>query len=217
MSASHNHNPHDHHDHRHPPHPQQPDEESDLGYYPVLEQAVRELLIEKGHITAAEVREMVESIDARAVSHGAAVVARAWTDPAFKQRLLANGTEAVKEFGIDFGPLDLVVVENKADLHNLIVCTLCSCYPRPLLGRPPDWYKSKEYRARVVFEPRTVLKEMGTEIPENIPIRVYDSTADLRYLVLPVRPAGTEGWTAAQLEKLVTRDSMVGVIPASSP
>lgn len=217
MSSSHDTHGHDHHDHQHAPHPNQPDEESDLGYYPILEQAVRELLMEKGYLTAAEIRETVESIDAQAVSHGAAVVARAWTDPAFKQRLLADGSAAVKEFGVDFGPLDLVVVENKPDVRNLIVCTLCSCYPRPLLGRPPDWYKSKEYRARAVYEPRQVLKEMGTEIPESIPIRVYDSTADLRYLVLPMRPAGTEGWTAAQLEALVTRDSMVGVIPAKNP
>ncbi len=148
---------------------------------------------------------MVEVIDSQTPALGARVVARAWVDPAYKARLLANGTEAVKELGIDMGTTKLVVVENTPQVHNLIVCTLCSCYPRPVLGLPPDWYKSSAYRSRAV------LAEFGTVLPEGVAVRVHDSTAEMRYLVLPMRPAGTEGLSEAELAELVTRDSMVGV------
>ena len=174
---------------------------------------MRELLIEKGVLTGEEIRAQIESLDAIEPVLGGRIVARAWLDPDFKSRLLANGTEAVRDdFGIDMGDAELVVVENTPAHHNLIVCTLCSCYPRQVLGMPPDWYKSRNYRSRVVNEPRTVLREFGTELPDDIAIRVHDSTADLRYLVLPMRPAGTDGWGEDALAETVTRDSMVGVI-----
>jgi nitrile hydratase len=202
---------HDHsHDHHHP-HETLPDAEERISYYRTMENAVRELLIEKGIITADEVRRAVEKMDARTPAAGARVVARAWTDPAYKARLLADGTAACQELGIDMGPTKLLVVENAAALHNVIVCTLCSCYPRMLLGLPPDWYKSRAYRSRVVREPRAVLHEFGLDLPEEVEVRVHDSTADMRYLVLPERPAGTEGWAEERLAALVTRDCMVGV------
>jgi nitrile hydratase len=156
-------------------------------------------------------------MDARSPALGARVVARAWTDPAFKAQLLADGTRACQSLGIDMGPTNLCVVENTAEAHNLIVCTLCSCYPRTLLGLPPDWYKSRAYRSRAVREPRAVLAEFGTVLPEGTTVRVHDSTADLRYLVLPRRPAGTEGWSEEALAALVTRDSMIGVALAKEP
>ena len=139
------------------------------------------------------------------------MVAKAWTDPEFKKRLLANGTAAVAEMGIPMGDAELIVVENSKDVHNVIVCTLCSCYPRTVLGLPPDWYKSRNYRSRVVVEPRAVLKEFGTELPDSVILRTHDSNADMRYLVLPERPAGTEDWSEEQLAVIVTRDCMVGV------
>jgi nitrile hydratase subunit alpha len=139
------------------------------------------------------------------------VVARAWADPAFKKRLLENGTKAVGEMGIPMGDAELIVVENTKDVHNVIVCTLCSCYPRTVLGLPPDWYKSRNYRSRVVAEPRVVLREFGTAIADEVTLRVHDSNADMRYLVLPMRPPGTEGWSEERLAGLVTRDCMVGV------
>ena len=196
------------HDHDHTP---PPDRDGPLSYYQVMETAVRELLIEKGIVTADEVRATVEAMDARNPAIGARVVARAWTDPAFKDRLLADGSAACAELGVDMGPTHLVVVENSPQVHNVIVCTLCSCYPRFLLGLPPDWYKARAYRSRVVREPRAVLREFGTELPEQIEVRVHDSTADMRYMVLPLRPAGTEGWDEAKLAALVTRDCMIGV------
>jgi nitrile hydratase len=177
----------------------------------MLETAVRELLIEKGLFTADDVRRMLEEFDTQTPALGARVVARAWVDPAYKARLLANGSAAVEELGISMGTTKLVVVENTPDVHNLIVCTLCSCYPRPVLGLPPDWYKSKAYRSRAVREPRSVLAEFGTVLPEGVAVRVHDSTADMRYLVLPRRPAGTEHLDEASLAELVTRDSMIGV------
>ena len=204
------------HDHDHP-HDRPPDRDGPPTYYQVMEAAVRELLIGKGVLTAAEIREAVEKMDARTPAQGARVVARAWTDPAFKARLLADGTAACGELGIEMGPTRLVVVENTAQAHNLIVCTLCSCYPRMVLGLPPDWYKSKAYRSRAVREPRAVLAEFGTDLPETMTVRVHDSTADMRYLVLPSRPAGTEGWDEARLAALVTRDSMIGVALARAP
>ena len=209
------HPPHDH-DHPHA-HPLRPDQDETLTYHQVMEVAVRELLIEKGIITAEEVHRAIEAMDARTPSQGAKMVARAWTDPAYKARLLANGADAARELGIDVGATHLLVVENVPRLHNLIVCTLCSCYPRMVLGRPPDWYKSRAYRSRVVHEPRAVLAEFGTPIADDVEVRVHDSTADMRYLVLPERPAGTEGWDEARLAELVTRDSMIGVAKAREP
>jgi len=182
-----------------------------------MEIAVRELLIEKGIVTADAIRRAIEAMDARTPEQGARIVARAWRDAAFKQRLLDNGTAACKELGIEMGPTRLVVVENTPVVHNLIVCTLCSCYPRMVLGLPPDWYKSRAYRGRAVREPRAVLAEFGTVIAPEIIVRVHDSTADMRYLVLPERPAGSDGMSEAALAALVTRDSMIGVAFARQP
>ncbi len=179
--------------------------------------AVRELLIEKGIVTAAALDMAVSDMDARTPSRGARVVARAWTDPAFKQRLMTTGTAAVEEMGIAIEPTILVVVENTAHVHNVVVCTLCSCYPRMLLGLPPDWYKSRPYRSRVVNEPRTVLREFGTELGPDVTVRVHDSTADMRYMVLPMRPSGTAGMSETELAELVTRDSMIGVSVPKTP
>jgi nitrile hydratase alpha subunit len=180
-------------------------------YYQVLGLALKDLLIEKGVFTADEIRKAIEFRDSITPALGAKIVARAWTDPSYKMRLLANGTEAIKEFGLDMGALHLVVVENTDAVHNMIVCTLCSCYPRAVLGLPPSWYKSREYRSRTVREPRNVLAEFGTKIPDTVEVRVHDSTADMRYLVLPQRPKGTERMSEDELAALVTRDSMIGV------
>lgn len=185
------------------------------GYYDIMETAVRELLIEKKLIGPDEIRRQIEVLDSRTPALGAKVVARAWIDPAFRARLLANGRAACEELGITFyDDTLLIVIENTDRVHNLIVCTLCSCYPRPVLGLPPDWYKAKPYRARAVVEPRAVLREFGTIIPDDVEVRVHDSTAMVRYLVLPRRPAGTEHYSEEQLATLVTRDTMIGVVPA---
>ena len=190
----------------------QPDlEDSPAGEYELCAQAMRELLIEKGVFTGEDIRARIEQLDAIEPALGGRIVARAWTDPDFKRRLLEDGTEAVKDFGVDMGEADLAVIEDTPDSHNLIVCTLCSCYPRQVLGLPPDWYKSRNYRSRAVVEPRAVLREFGTEIADNVVIRVLDSTADIRYMVLPLRPAGTEGWDEERLAGIVTRDTLVGV------
>jgi nitrile hydratase len=199
-----------HHDHDHP-HATLPDAGDHLTYYQAMEVAVRELLIEKGIVSADEVRRQVEDMDGRNAGMGAKVVARAWVDPAYKQRLLTDGNSAVEEVGLDRGLYKLVVVENTPQVHNVIVCTLCSCYPRWLLGLPPDWYKSRNYRSRVVREPRSVLHEFGLDLPDNIAVRVHDSNADMRYLVLPMQPAGTENFSEEQLAAIVTRDAMIGV------
>ena len=180
-------------------------------YYQFLEISVRELLIEKGVLSAEDIRNAVKEMDSRGPELGAKVVARAWVDPQFKQLLLQDAPSAVKTLGLDIGPVQLLVVENTTDVHNLIICTLCSCYPRTLLGLPPDWYKSREYRSRAVREPRSVLLEFGTDISNKVEVRVHDSTADLRYLVLPQRPAGTGHLTEDELAALVKRDSMIGV------
>ncbi len=177
-----------------------------------LEQAFREALIAAGVVTQAEVDARVEFMYARTPALGAEAVARAWQDDAFRRRLLDDGSAAVRELGIEVGPLKLVVVENTPEVHNLIVCTLCSCYPRMLLGLPPDWYKSVAYRSRAVREPRAVLAEFGTHIAEDRAVRVHDSTADMRYLVLPMRPPGTERLSESALRALVTRDSMIGAV-----
>lgn len=180
--------------------------------------AVQALLIEKGLITADEVRRAVEEMDYRSPALGAKVIARAWVDPAFKSRLLANAKSAILELGIDVGELaTIVAVENTEKVHHAVVCTLCSCYPRGLLGYPPDWYKSLNYRSRVVVDPRGVLKEFGLQLPPNVEVRVLDSTADMRYLVIPARPAGTDGMSEEELAGLITRDSMIGVAQARTP
>lgn len=199
---------HDDHEHGHD---HLPDAEERIGYYQTMEIAVRELLVEKGIITAEDVRAAIEAMDARTPAQGARVVAKAWTDPEYKKRLLADGSAACRELGIEMGPTKLVVVENTEHVHNMIVCTLCSCYPRFLLGLPPDWYKSRNYRSRAVREPRAVLAEFGTSIPDDVDLRVHDSTADMRYLVLPRRPEGSEGMSEAALAALVGRDAMIGV------
>ena len=192
-------------------HPPRPDLDDALTHHKAMEIALRELLIEKGVFTADDVRRQVEDMDSRSPAQGARVVAKAWTDPAYKKLLLTDGGEACAAAGFERGPYKLIVVENTADTHNVVVCTLCSCYPRWLLGLPPDWYKSRAYRSRLVREPRTVLREFGTEIPNHVTVRVHDSTADMRYLVLPQRPPATEGWDEERLAALVTRDAMIGV------
>ena len=189
----------------------EPSGENTRGYYRRMQAAVEELLILKGVVTAADVDRQVEAMASRSPERGARFVAHAWIDPAFKARALADGAAAAEEIGLEVGPLRLIVVENTPDVHNVIVCTLCSCYPRMLLGIPPEWYKSRAYRSRVVRDPREVLAEFGTEVPAGVPIRVHDSTADMRYIVLPMRPAGTEGWSEERLAGLVTRDSLIGV------
>jgi len=181
------------------------------GYYRRMQAAVEELLILKGIVTPEDVQRQVDAMDARNYKRGARMVARAWCDSAFKARMLANGSAAAEELGLEVGPLKLIVVENTLGVHNVIVCTLCSCYPRMLLGIPPEWYKSRAYRSRVVREPRAVLAEFGTRLPEDVDIRVHDSTADMRYMVLPLRPRGTDGWNEERLAALVTRDSLIGV------
>ncbi|WP_394198280.1 nitrile hydratase subunit alpha [Litoreibacter albidus] len=212
--------PHDHHDHDHlspSGHPYRQDNDGALTYWQTMEIALRELMIEKGELSAAQIQAQIDAMDERSPANGAAVVARAWTDPDFRDRLLANGSDAAREMGFDIGPMHLVAVENTADIHNLIVCTLCSCYPRNLLGLPPDWYKTREYRSRAVREPRAVLREFGVELPVTTTLRVHDSTADMRYIVLPARPAGTDGLSVDALAKLVTRDSMIGTGLAKAP
>jgi nitrile hydratase len=150
-------------------------------------------------------------MDERGPRNGAAMIAKAWVNPAFYDLMMRDATEAARTLGMDPTWLNLIVVENTPSLHNVVVCTLCSCYPWPLLGLPPDWYKSRSYRANVVRSPRDVLREFGTELPDVVAVRVHDSSADMRYLVMPMRPDGTEGWSEAQLAALITRDSMIGV------
>jgi nitrile hydratase len=203
--------------HRHE-HPSQPDlEDQPVGYYQVMTEALGEVLIDKGVITADELRQQVEWQDSRAPVFGAKLIARAWVDPDFKERLLEDVNGAAAELDIDAGDIPIRAVENTGQVHNVIVCTLCSCYPKPLLGAPPDWYKSRNYRTRVVREPRAVLAEFGTRLADDVQVRVHDSTADMRYLVLPMRPAATDGMSAEQLEALVSRDCMVGTTVPEAP
>ena len=207
----HHHHDHDHdHDHDHPHAPPQPDDKVH-SYYQILSIALKELLIEKGVVTAAQVRQFIEKRDSITPANGAKVVARAWLDPAYRARLFEDGNSAAAELGFPITGTKLVAVENTPDTHNVVVCTLCSCYPRDLLGLPPAWYKSRAYRARVVREPRAVLREFGTELSDDVALRVHDSTADIRFLVVPQRPSGTEGLDEDALAALVTRDSMIGV------
>ena len=205
------------HDHDHEAHvPIQ--HERELTYHEKRIRAMQALLIEKGIVTANEIRQQEETLDAVTPALGAKVVARAWVDAAFKARLLADARSAVVELGIETDQMTtLVAIENTAKIHNVVVCTLCSCYPRTILGLPPAWYKSLEYRSRVVVDPRGVLREFGLEIEPEVEVRVYDSTADMRYLVVPERPAGTEDLTESELAELITRDSMIGVAKARTP
>ena len=203
---------HDHdHDHDHDLTFQPDIEDAEPSRYELMTYAIRELLMEKGHLTPEELRAAQEKVEALEKSDGATVIAKAWMDSDFKKRLLEDGNAALAEVGIDAGAAKMTVVENTEDVQNVVVCTLCSCYPRAVLGMPPDWYRSKSYRSRVVIEPRKVLSEFGTNIPDDMTVRVHDSLADLRYLVIPRRPDGTEGWSEEQLAAIVTRDTMVGV------
>lgn len=174
--------------------------------------ALRDLLAEKGLVSAAEIAERIAITDAASPALGAAIVARAWTDTAFRARLLADGSRAAEEMGITMrGAPPLGVLENTETTHHLVVCTLCSCYPRAVLGYPPFWFKSASYRARAVRDPRGLLAEWGTVLPAETRLRVIDSTADYRWMVLPRRPAGTEGWTVERLAAIVTAGDMIGV------
>jgi len=188
-----------------------------LSYFQLMEVTLRELLVEKGVITQQQVDGEVQAMRGRTPERGARVVAKAWVDLHFKKFLLENATAACESLGIEIPALKLVAVENTPQVHNVIVCTLCSCYPRVLLGIPPDWYKSRNYRSRTVREPRVVLEEFGLKLSKETAIRVHDSTADMRYIVLPMRPAGTEGWSEERLAQLVTRDSMIGVSLPTPP
>jgi nitrile hydratase subunit alpha len=202
---------HHDHGHEHGHHHQEPESVLSLRV-----RALESLLVEKKLVASDAVDRIVSAYEEDIGPHnGAKVVARAWLDPAYKQRLLADGTAAIEELG--FGGVDLKVVENRPGVHNMVVCTLCSCYPHALIGLPPVWYKSFEYRSRAVREPRVVLREFGLDLPENVEIRIWDSSAELRYLVLPERPAGTEGLSEAELAGLVSRDSMIGVAVARPP
>ena len=181
--------------------------------------ALESLLIEKGLVDPAALDALIETYETKTgPRNGARVVARAWSDPAYKQRLLSDASAAIAEFGFSGRQgEDMVVLENTPTVHNLVVCTLCSCYPWPVLGLPPVWYKSAPYRSRAVLDPRGVLREFGLDLPAEVEVRVWDSTAELRYLVLPMRPAGTEGWSEEQLADLVTRDAMIGVTQTLTP
>lgn len=195
MTATHDH-PHAH--------------DAPMGYYERLALAAYELLVEKGALSPEAVANAIQAMEGRTPDNGARVVARAWTDPAFKERLLHDANAACLELGLDLKPMRLLVVESTPGVHNMIVCTLCSCYPLMLMGTPPAWYKSKSYRARAVREPRAVLREFGVELADGVTVRVHDSTADMRYMVIPVRPPGSEGMSEAELAALVSRDAMIG-------
>jgi nitrile hydratase len=204
---------HDHdHDHHH-------DHGSELSEMQLRVRALETVLSEKGYFDSAVLDTIVEAYETRiGPRNGALVVAKAWTDPAFKRKLLADGTEAIRSLGHESRTGDhLNVVENTAQVHNIVVCTLCSCYPWEVLGLPPVWYKSAPYRSRAVKDPRGVLADFGVTLPKDTEVRVWDSTAETRYLVLPMRPSGTEGWSEEQLADLVTRDSMIGTGLPSKP
>jgi nitrile hydratase subunit alpha len=198
--------PHDHHDHEH-------EHGSELSEAALRVRALETILTEKGYVDPAALDAIVETYETKiGPRNGARVVARAWADPTYKARLLADATTAIAELGYGGRQGEhMKVVENTPQVHNLVVCTLCSCYPWPVLGLPPVWYKSAPYRSRAVIDPRGVLEEFGTRLSPETKIRVWDSTAELRYLVLPMRPAGTDGFSEEALAQLVTRDSMIGV------
>ena len=204
------------HDHDDDPDAPSPDDPPPQTEWEVLEAALSELLVEEGVIEPADIHRQMNMMASRNPALGAKIVAKAWADPDFKTRLIDDARTTLREeMDLDIGTLaELQVVENTADLHHVVVCTLCSCYPRPVLGIPPAWYKSREYRSRIVAEPRNVLEEFGTDLPESVAVRVLDSTADLRYLVIPRRPPGTDGWSEEKLASLVSRDSMIGTAVA---
>jgi len=215
MSEHHDHDDHDHHDDGHHDTPGSRRARSE---FELRTMALEAALAEAGRASTDAIDAFVEHLEHRmGPHHGARVVARAWVDPAFKERLLADGTAAVAELGIAGAEGHVRVVENTGRVHNLVVCTLCSCYPCPLLGIPPTWYKSFAYRARAVAEPRAVLGEFGCVLDDDVEVRVWDSSAAVRYLVLPVRPAGTEHLEEDQLAALVTRDAMIGVGVVGAP
>ena len=209
-------NDHEHdHDHDHPHAPVTNDGEPPAA---IRARALEELLVEKGVIRREEVRRNIDALVSRSPADGARLVARAWVDPEFKERLLADARAAALELGLDPGPSPVVVaVENTDEVHHMVVCTLCSCYPRGLLGPPPDWYKSLPYRSRAVSDPRGVLREFGVELDDDVDLRVLDSTSEIRYLVIPRRPPDTEGMGEEELASLVTRDSMIGVAQPAGP
>lgn len=203
---------HDHGGHVHDDHaPLNEHDDGPPSEFEIMSRAMQEILEAKGVITAEEVTRRMEQFEEDFPYRGSRVVARAWVDPEYRKRLLEDGKAACAELGIDLEADRLIAVENTPEVHNVIVCTLCSCYPRALLGMPPTWYKSRNYRSRVVFEPRKVLKEFGTELADSVTVRVHDSNADMRYLVVPMRPQGTEGWSQEQLADILTRDTLVGV------
>lgn len=211
----HDHDDDDDHDHDH-----DHDPITDGGEHPAARRAraLADLLIDKGVLSEEDIRARIDWLVSRTPSNGSKLVARAWVDPAFRQRLLADARVAALEFGLDPGPSPVVVaLENTDTVHHMVVCTLCSCYPRALLGPPPAWYKSIEYRSRAVSDPRGVLAEFGLELGDDVDLRVVDSTADMRYLVVPRRPAGTEELSEDELAALVTRDSMIGVTQPAAP
>ena len=205
---------HHHHDHDHASEPGSPLAETDLRV-----RALESLLVEKGLVDPAALDVLIDTYETKVgPRNGARVVARAWVDPAYKTRLLADARSAVAELGYQGrGGEEIMALENTPKVHNLVVCTLCSCYPWPVLGLPPVWYKSAPYRSRAVLDPRGVLREFGLEVPDDVEVRVWDSTSEMRYLVLPERPEGTEGMGEAELAELVTRDSMIGVARVKSP
>ena len=187
----------------------------ELSHWAKRAYAMRDILIEKGVVTEADIRQQAEFTESKTPANGARLVALSWTDPEFKARFMADPKKVCAEMGIDASTLnEFVILENTDKVRHMVVCTLCSCYPRPILGRPPDWYKSFNYRKRAVNDPRGVMREFGLDLPDDVEVRVHDSTADMRYLVIPARPAGTEDLSVEELEKLVTRDSMIGVMDA---
>jgi nitrile hydratase len=202
--SGHDHDDHHHHHHDH--------DHSDLSETELRVRALESILTEKGYVDPTSLDLLIDLYEKKiGPRNGIRVVAKAWADPAYRDRLLTNATAAIAE--LDYSGRQgehMVVVENTPDHHNMVVCTLCSCYPHPVLGLPPVWYKSAPYRSRAVSDPRGVLKDFGVALPDSTKIRVWDSTAEIRYLVLPMRPAGTEGWSEDRLAELVTRDSMIG-------
>jgi len=222
MADKHHHHDHEH-DHRHGGHDDRhappPDSGRPRTEFELLERALSELLIAKGVLAEADIQRQINFMASRTPALGAKIVAKAWADPAFKRDFMAEPRATlIKHFDVDIGAaLELKVIENGPGDHHVVTCTLCSCYPRMLLGPPPAWYKSLAYRSRVVVEPRAVLKEFGLVPPRTTAVHVHDSTADLRYLVIPRRPKGTEGWSEAKLATLVTRDSMIGTAEALAP
>ena len=207
MSDRHRHDEHDH------------DQGSPLTETELRVRALESLLVDKGLVEPAALDALIDTYETKVgPRNGARVVARAWVDPAFRARLLADGSKAIAELGyMGRQGEDMVVLENTPKVHNMVVCTLCSCYPWPVLGLPPVWYKSAPYRSRAVLEPRGVLREFGVALPDGVEVRVSDSTSEVRYMVLPERPAGTEGWSEEQLAAIVTRDSMIGVARVQAP